>query len=113
MNWKKAIGFGLVLWILMFVIVSIFIAFDIHRFTWIQVITAVISGLISFILAGYAKPNKVSMALAYGGSWVVVGLILDAIVTMKFNPAIFSSWSLWLGYLLVLIAPLLKVKKTT
>ncbi len=32
MNWKKALGFGLVIWILMFVIVSVFIAFNLYRF---------------------------------------------------------------------------------
>lgn len=112
MNWKKAIGFGFLLWVLMFVIVSIFIGFKIYDFVWMEVITAVISGIISFILARYVKPAKAAAALAYGVTWVIIGVILDAIVTTRFNPAIFASWSLWLGYVLVLLAPLLAVKKT-
>lgn len=111
MNLKKAIGFGILIWVLMFVIVSIFIAFKIENFVLVQIITAIIAGIISLILAGKARPGKIGLALGYGLIWVVIGVILDAIVTKRFNGAIFSSWSLWLGYALVLLAPTLKVKK--
>jgi hypothetical protein len=113
MNWKKAIGFGVLLWVLMFVIVSIFIGFKVQESLWLEIGFAIISGVISFILAGYVKPKSYGLALAYGVSWFVIAVILDAIVTMRFNPAIFTSWSLWLGYLLVLLAPLLTVKKVS
>lgn len=112
MDWKKAIGLGALLWVLMFVIVSAFIGFKIYEFVWMQIVTAIIGGIISFILAGRIKPSKVSLALGYGLTWVVVGLILDVIVTMRFSPAIFTAWSLWLGYALVLLAPLLQIKKS-
>lgn len=113
MNWKKAIGLGILLWVLMFVIVSILIAFKLYEFRLVRILIAVIAGLISLFLAGMLKPGKVGLALAYGFIWVVIGVILDAIVTMRFNPAIFSAKTLWLGYLLILLAPLLKVKKTS
>jgi hypothetical protein len=111
MNWKKAIGFGVLLWVLMFVIVSIFIAFDIYRFSVMEIITAVIGGIISFILAGYIRPSKIGKALVYGLIFVIISVILDAIVTMRFNPAIFNSWTMWLSYALVLLAPALRAKK--
>jgi len=111
MNWKKALGFGALLWVLMFVIVSALIGFKIQEFIWVEIGISIISGVISFILAGYVKPKSFGMALGYGASWLVVGVILDAIVTMRFNPAIFTSWMLWLGYGLVVLAPLLRVKK--
>ena len=112
MNWKKAITFGAVIWVLMFVIVSIFIGFKIYNYFWIKLITAIIAGAISYFLAGQIKPNKAKTALSYGLAWVIIGIILDSIVTMRFNPAIFSSRALWLGYVLVLLAPLLQVKKS-
>lgn len=113
MNWKKVIGFGALLWVLMFVIVSAFIGFKIYDYYWMGIVTAVISGVISFILAGYVKPKSFGLALAYGVSWLVVGVILDAIVTMRFNSEIFMSWMLWLGYGLVVLAPLLRVDRRT
>lgn len=105
-NWKKAIGFGVGLWILMFVIISIFIGFKIYDNTAMYVVSAIIGGVISYILAKYAKPADRGTAFVYAASWVVVGVILDAIVTRQFNGEIFSQWSLWLGYGLVLVAPL-------
>ncbi len=113
MNWKKAIGFGLLFWVIMFVVISIFIGFKIYDNALMKVISALIAGLISFILAGYVKPRKISLALSYGITWVIIGVILDAIITMRFNNQIFLSKGLWLGYLLVLLAPLLRVKKVT
>jgi hypothetical protein len=111
MNWKKAAIFGVFLWILMFVIVSVFVAFDIYKFGFMGVVTALIAGKISHTLAKKVKPDKASLALSYGLTWVIIGIILDTIVTTRFNSGIFSSWSLWLGYSLVLLAPLLIVKK--
>jgi len=111
MNWQKAVVYGLLFWIIMFVVVSIFVAFNIYTNAVMKVITAIIAGIISFVLAGYVKPSNVSVALSYGFSWVVIGVILDAAITMRFNNQIFLSKGLWLGYLLVLLAPLLKVKK--
>ncbi len=111
-NWKKGISLGALLWVLMFVIVSIFVGFKIYDSAYMKVITALIAGIISFVLVGYVKPDKVGLAFSYGILWVVIGLILDAIVTRLFNPQIFLSKGLWLGYALVLIAPLFRVKKT-
>jgi len=48
--------------------------------------------------------------LGYGFVWVVVGLILDYFVTMRFNTEIFQLWSLWAGYGLIFIAPFLRIK---
>ena len=111
MNLGKAICFGIIIWVLMFVIVSVFIAYNFYKITLVQLILAVIAGLISFLLAKKIKPNKTILALIYGLIWVVTGVILDAFITMRFNSEIFSSWSLWLGYGLVFLAPLLTVKR--
>lgn len=111
MKWLKVIGYGVLLWILMFGIVSITVAFGLYNFVWVQAILAVISGIIAFVLAGKLKPNKVEIALVFGVIWIIISVALDALVTMKFNPEIFLTWALWAGYILVLLAPILRVKK--
>lgn len=112
MDWKKALGYGVALWVVMFVIVSALISFKAYQGAVMLVVVAIISGIISYVLAGYAKPAKANDALLYGVSWVVVGVVLDLLVTSRFNAAIFSSWSLWLGYALVLLAPMVRVKRS-
>lgn len=110
-DWKKTIGFGVIIWVLMFVIVSIFVAFNIYGNAVMKVIIAIIAGAVSYFLAMKLKPADIKMALTYGVLWVIAGVILDAVITMRFNAQIFQSKGLWLGYLLVLLAPLLAVKK--
>lgn len=112
MNWKKAIGFGILIWVLMFVIVSIFIGFKIYDYTWMKVVTIIIGAAIVFFFAKKVKPNKVILALTYGLIWVVIGVILDALITMRFNEEIFASRALWVGYILTLLIPLLAIKKS-
>lgn len=97
----------------MFVIVSVFIAFNIYGGTFIGLVTALIGVVIVYIMAGRVKPTKASTALTYGLIWVICGVLLDAIVTMRFNPDIFRSWTLWLSYGLGLFTPLLQVKKSS
>jgi len=111
MDWKKGIGFGLAIWVLMFVIVSIFIRFGIYELQAMMIITPIISGVIAYILAGLVKPQNYMAALQYALTWLVVGVILDALITMGYNPAIFSSLYLWLGYILMVLAVFLRVKK--
>jgi len=113
MNWQKAVVNGVLLWIIIFVVVLIFVGFKIYDNALMKLVAAIIAGVVSLVLAGYIKPTNVSVALSYGICWVIIGIILDAIITMRYNPQIFLSKGLWLGYLLVLLAPLLKVKKVT
>ena len=111
MDWKKAISLGVFIWILMFVIVSVFVAFKIYDSVAIKILTPIISGIIAFILAGKIKPTKTSQAVLYGLIWAIVNIILDALITKQFNPEIFTFWSLWIGYVLIILATLLRWRK--
>jgi hypothetical protein len=112
MNWKKTISYGAVIWVLMFVIVSIFIGFGFYSPTWSKGLIIIIGGIISYIVAKkYARPASSRMAISYGVSWAVVGVILDTIITARFDPTVFQSKTYWVSYLVILLAPLLTVKK--
>ena len=112
MNWKKAVLYGLALWVLMFVIISVFVGFKIYENVITQVIGALIGGGISYFFVRKIGASSMLKALMYGASFVVVGLILDFAVTKRFNDQIFTTWTLWLGYGLVLLTPLAAVKKS-
>lgn len=101
--------FGLLLWVIMFAVVSVFTGFKIYNNFWMKIVTIIIGGAITYWLAGLVKPEVAARALAYGVVWVVVGLILDALITTRFNALIFRSRSLWVGYLVVLLAPWARV----
>ncbi len=111
MDWKKTIGYGALLWAIMFALISFFMAYKLYPAENMDLIIAVITGVLSFLLAGYAKPTNINNALALGLSWVVVALVLDSLITLKFAPDVFGNWIYWLGTILVLLAPTLRLKK--
>ena len=107
----KIISYGALLWILMFVIISAFIGFKIQDSLFIMILGAVIGGIISFFLAKKLALPNIGMALSSGLIFVLVGVILDAIITVKFVPGIFMEWNLWLGNILIFLVPAIAVKK--
>lgn len=113
MSLIKVVIFGVVLWALMFAAVSVFIAFDVYENSWMEIGAAVIGFVLALVLAGLVKPRGAATALLTGLIWAGIGLALDYLVTARFNGEIFKMWTLWLGYALVLIAPLLRIKKPT
>ena len=109
MDWKKMIGFGLLIWVIMFAIVSVFIALNIYDPLWGKILTILISGIVGIIFGRLLKTKILKMVLGYIVIWVVIGLVLDYVVTMRFEPAIFAMWSLWVGYVLLIIGVIVGV----
>ncbi len=112
MNWLKTIGFGALIWVVMFIFVWVLMATSLYTNFLEKLIVAIVAGILSWLAAGFLKPDKMSAAFIYGIVFVVVGVILDALITTRFNNQILLSKAVWLGYLLILLAPLLRVKKT-
>ena len=68
---------------------------------------AMIAGFIALAMVVYVQPKNIAASLGYGISWIIIGLLLDLLITWRFNKRIFYEWSLWLGYGFVLLASLL------
>ncbi len=111
MNWKKTIGFGALIWVIMFAVVSALIGFKVFDLSWAKIVTVLAAGISSYIFAGYARPENSSRALMFGISWVLTGFILDWFISLKFNSLLFYSRTLWAGYVLIFLAPLLRRRK--
>lgn len=109
-SWSKALGFGALIWAVMFAITSAFVGFgfNMNSMLW-SLITAGVSGVLAYFFSGYIKTFGSWQALGYGLSWVIVGVTLDLIITRQFNSAIFGTWEYSVGYALVLFAPWLKL----
>lgn len=111
MNWKKAVGFGVLIWLIMFAFVSATLSFY-EKYTWMNWVTIAVSGIVAYVLAGYLKLTSVKKALTYAGVWVVVGVALDALITMRFDPGIFRSGSLWTGYAIMVLAVVFRAMRS-
>lgn len=107
----KLIGYGGFIWGVAFVVASIFIALKVTSGWLMQGTTTLIVLLTTYFLAKSLNISKISEMLKYGFSWMVTGMVLDLLVTTKFNPNFFSNCYIYLAYLLMVFVTLLAVKK--
>ena len=111
-NWKKGILFGLLLWVIMFVIASIFVAFKLPtESVFFNIFWIVLSAIVVFICAHYLMPRNISQAILYGLIFAVIGIVLDLIISARFVSGLFASVYYWISYLVVILTPMLRVKK--
>lgn len=111
MNWKKTIGLGLLLWVIMFAIASVFVAANWMDAGWASIVLLVITILITLALAGALKPVSAGSAFGSGVVWAVISLVLDYLITRRFDADIFSSWEIWVAYILIILLPMAKVRR--
>lgn len=100
---RSAAIYGLVFWMIMFVIVSIMLAFQIYHYPAAKAAILAVSGLLAYLFTRRTEPEKMMGAAFIGAVFAAIGLLLDAIITSRFDPQVFSSIYLWIGYLFVLV----------
>ena len=110
MNTSKSIGFGAACWAIMTIFMFAFIGLKQGSLTT-GILSAIVGAIAAYWLAGYLKPAAMGKALVYGIIFVVVGVILDLLITEQLMPGVLKMWPVWFGYVLVLFAPLLQVRK--
>lgn len=107
MNYKNTFGFGIAIWVIMFVLVSVFVAFSFYENIWGKAFAVLISGVLGYFFGRWAHVPNWAVWFYVAVSWVIVGLILDYLITLRFEPAIFSFKSLWFGYLFLVLGSIL------
>lgn len=105
LNWYKAVGFGALIWLIMFATVSALVGFGISMTTGWSVALAVFMGILSYVFAINANAQTSGQAWGYAATWVAVAIVLDLIVSARFQSGLFGMWTYWLGAALVLVAP--------
>ena len=106
-NWKKALGYGALIWVIMFAVASALVQVPPVAMT---VVIIVVSVALAYVFAGKVGPLTVARAFAYGGVWALVGIILDFFITTQFAPTIFSQWVYWVDYALIVLAVVARSK---
>jgi len=110
-SWCKYLCKGIIIWVVAFMVASLFVAFSMANTAVAQIVTGLVAIITAYMLAKkIGVTNKMEM-LKHSFVWVVVILILDYFVTTKFTGMeFFSDWKTWLLYALILIVPLFAVK---
>lgn len=110
MNWLKAIGYGIALFAIMFVVGSI-VMFGLkltgNTMSAVMIIAAII---VLWLLAQQYKIASLNQGIQVGLVWLVVDALLEYIVVVQiFNQGnlAFYTWSVILGYALIVVVPAL------
>ena len=113
LNFKKILGYAVLLWIIMFVVASIFVGFNVGESLWAQIIMWIIVIIAVWILVGLTGAENVKTGLIIGIVFIVIGVILDLIVTVRFTGMeLFSTWEIWASYGLTFIVSILRGSTT-
>lgn len=109
----KVIGYGALVWVVAFIIVSAFIGFSADaESVAVSLTTLAASLIVAVLLAKNLKLKSTKEALITGLIWVVTVVVLDAIISARFTGwDIFYRWNVIIGYLIVLLVPPLAVEK--
>ena len=111
MKYLRLFGYGAIIWAVAFIVVSLFIGFKISSPILTQGLTTILVILTAFFLAKSLKITLKKEILKYAISWVLVGIILDALITTRFTGWVFfASWQMWLSYAILFMVPFLAVK---
>jgi hypothetical protein len=111
MNWLKAIGYGIILFAVMFLLGSI-VMFGLKvSGLGMSLIMLVSSIIVVWLLARQYKVNNLNLGIQVGLVWLVVDVLLEYFVIVQiFNQGDASklySWSVFLGYALIVVIPAL------
>lgn len=112
MNYKKLFGFGALIWVVAYIVATGFVAYGKSHSITAGVVVVIAVAIAAFLAGRNLGLGARKEIIKYSAGWVIIGLILDAIFTVPFTGwALFKTWDIWLGYLLILSAPLLAIKK--
>lgn len=106
--WLKRIGWGILIWTILFVWVTVLL-FALKTSVTIQLILTWLAVIIvGWVASYYTSPKTTDEAIITGLLWVIIGLILDRLITYNFNSQIFADWKLLVGYFVLFMTPVIK-----
>jgi hypothetical protein len=112
MDYKRLFGFGIAIWIVAFLVASIFVATGQIDSLAAKIVVPIAVGAAAFLIGRKLKPASAGDALRYSAAWVVIVILLDAAITVPFAGwQIFAQWNVWLGLLLVLTMPVVAARR--
>ncbi|KKP88791.1 MAG: hypothetical protein UR93_C0008G0020 [Berkelbacteria bacterium GW2011_GWA2_35_9] len=105
---NRALLYGAVIWATMFIVASIVVGYGFGDWTKYGIMW-LFSIAFSWIIATRLKINDIKTAFYYGLIFVVLGVILDLLISVRFTgTAIFSSFDYWVGYGLTFLTVLFR-----
>jgi hypothetical protein len=107
------LGWGITIYAIMFLVWSAFVTYG-----FVEGVAPRLLGFLVLLVVGATAGRSLRVRswrdiLPYSFVWGIMMFILDAIMTVPFTGwYIYSDWNVWIGYALVVLAPLLALHPT-
>ena len=110
MNLIKFLGFGVLIWDVVFITDSVLKTFEILPSLIMQTIFIIVA-IITFLLSENLEIYSEKKIFKYGIAWAAVMIFLDAMVaTCCLGWEAFSQYNVWINYAIVVFMPILAVR---
>ena len=104
---KKGLGWGVVIYAVMYLLWSGLVIYGLALGVVSLTVRILALTLVTTIAGKSLRLTNWKDLLPYSLSWAVVAILLDALFLVPFSGwALYSTWSVWVGYALVAIIPL-------
>lgn len=106
-NWLKALGYGAIMYVVAFMVVSGFLAYKVDtKSLLVGLVTDVIVYGLGIYLATKLEMKDRKEAALYGVVWVATLFVLDFLFTKPFAGAgYFNNPQVWVSYVIVFLLP--------
>jgi len=102
------LGWGIVIYAVMFLLWSLFLTYGFVEGVLPRVVGLFALVVTTFVAGRSLRASSWQDILPYSLAWGVTMAILDAIVNVPYAGwQIFADWSIWLGYAVVVVGPML------
>lgn len=113
MNYKKLFGFGVLIWAVVYLAALAFVAYDLMDQLWAKIVVELVAVAVAYLAARNLGIGSAGEIFKYSVSWAVIAFVLDLILTVPFTGwQFFSGWEPYVGYALIILAPLFAGRKT-
>lgn len=99
-------GYGVLVWVILFVVISALVGFGIYNNQITKGIVVLVAGGLAYWFASKLGMNDWGKAVGLAVIWVAIALILDYLISARFASGLFSSRALWASYALIAIGAL-------
>ena len=107
MNYKKLFGYGILIYVALFVYWSALIAYGAEQGIISQIVSLIIIAALACFAGHKLETKSVNKIIRYSVGWTVIVALLDVLFTVPFTGwEVFNEWSVWVGYAIILLIPL-------
>lgn len=108
MKWQQLIGWGIVIYAIVFLTWSILVIHDLAQGVLPQVVLLIVLIIVATIAARALRFRHWYDILPYSIAWAGMAAIFDLVCALPISGwALYADWHIWVGYMLLATVPLL------